>query len=171
MTTADILGGNVSDEVLERAVETLKRTGESRPMTDAIEEAEEEIRREREERRKLDEARRMKLVAKASYSTQNINPFDVFHIAPAHERGWDKGKSLSEKQRAILLKSGIDPDKMPYAQAKALLNETFRRFNEGLCSFGQAKILQKRGMDTNMTRAEATKAINEIAEREGWKKR
>jgi hypothetical protein len=41
MTTADILGGNVSDEVLERAVETLKRTGESRPMTDAIEEAEE----------------------------------------------------------------------------------------------------------------------------------
>jgi superfamily II DNA or RNA helicase len=171
MTTADILGGNYSDEAIERAVTSMKKSGQPQRMNEAIEEAEEEIRLEREERRRLDEARRMKLLAKASYTSQSINPFDVYHIAPAQERGWDKGKCLTEKQRDILLKQGIDPDKMPYHQAKQLLTETFKRWDAGLCSFKQAQLLQKRGLPTNVSREEATRLINEIAAKEGWKKR
>lgn len=171
MTTADILGGNVSEEVLERAVTKLKESGNARRMTEAIEEAEEEMRREKEDRRRLEEARRMKLRAKATYTTQSINPFDVYQLTPSVERGWDRGKMLTEKQRDILLKQGVDPDRMPYHQAKQLLNETFRRWKEGLCTFGQAKILSKRGLNTNVTREEAGKLIDEIARREGWKKK
>ncbi len=87
------------------------------------------------------------------------------------DRGWDKGKHLSEAQAKLLRKQGIDPDTMPYGQARQILNELFRRWDTGMCSFNQAKILRKRGMATNVTREEAGRLIDGIAEREGWKKR
>jgi hypothetical protein len=68
------------------------------------------------------------------------------------------------------MKQGIDPSDMPYAQAKQLLNELFRRWNDGLCTFGQAKILRKRGLSTNVSKDEAKRLIDEIAKKEGWKK-
>ena len=171
MTTADILGGNYTEEAIEKAVASLKKSGKPQKMSDAIAEAEEEMRLEREERRRKDAARKMKLLAKASYTSQNIDPFDVYHIVPTQERGWDKGKCLTERQREILSKQGIDPDKVPYHQGKQLLLETFKRWDAGLCSFKQAQLLAKRGLPTNVSRDEATRLINEIAAKEGWKKR
>lgn len=166
MTTADILSGNVSDEAIERAVTKAKKTGKPVRMDEAMEEEEQEI-----EQRKLEEAaRKARLTARAKFSTQTVNPFDVFEVQPVAPRGWDNGKTLSEKQRALLLKQGIDPDQLPYAQAKQLLNELFRRWDSKLCTFKQAKTLRKFGYNTsNVTMEQATKIIDAIAAN-GWRR-
>jgi len=165
MTSADILGGNVSEHAREMAV---AKAHEGKPvrMNEALREAEDEI--EAEKQRAA--ARRASLTAKAKFTAQTIDPFDVFQVHPVGERGWDKGKRLSDKQAAILRKQGIEPDDMPYGQARQILNELFRRWDEGLCTYGQAKILRKRGLPANVTREEAAHLIDGIAEREGWKK-
>ena len=163
MTTADILGGNVSDEVIERAVERAKKEGGAVRMDTLLGEEEEKLKAEKEERRLAEEAQKARLVAKVKWSSQNINPFDVFEMTPRKERGWDQGKTLSEKQTAVLLKQGIDPAAMPYSQAKQLLNEIFRRWDGSLCSFKQAKVLKKHGFDPNMSRDDAKITIDTLA--------
>ena len=164
MTSVDILGGKVSDRVRELAV---KRMDGGKPMD--VDEAIAAAKIEEEEERKREEARRAKLKARAKYHVSSVDPFDTFAIAPAPERGWDRGKQLTEKQANLLRKQGIEPDGMPYGQAKQLLNEMFRRWDGGLCSFKQAAILRKRGLPVNVTRDEASKMLDEIAHREGWK--
>ena len=55
--------------------------------------------------------------------------------------------------------------------ARQLLNELFRRWDNNLCSFAQAKTLRKRGLPTNVTRDEAKRMIDEIAVKENWRPR
>ena len=162
----DILGGKVSEEVREMAIRKLQ-DGQPGRVDEALDAAAEEERKQKER----EAARRARLTARAKFSTQTINPFDIFDVKPVAERGWDKGKTLSDAQAAILRKQGIDPDTMPYGQARQILNEMFRRWDTGMCTFGQAKILRKRGLPTNVTREEAGHIIDGIAEREGWKKK
>lgn len=170
MTSADILGGKVSDAAIERAVKKAKEEGAPVRMSELLDKSEEEIQAELLERKRADEARKARLVAKARYTTTSINPFDVFQLQPVRERGWDSGKQLSEKQRAVLLKAGINPDSMPFAQARALLNETFRRWQSKLCSYKQARLLQKHGYETKeLTMKDATQLIDRLAAN-GWKR-
>lgn len=166
MSSVDILGGKESQHVRELAI---KRMSDGKPMAvgAALEAAAEEAREEQARAT----ARRAKMIARVKWTAQTVNPFDVFEIQPDQARGWDKGKRLSEKQAAILRKQGINPDDIPYGQAKQLLNELFRRWDAGMCSFGQAKVLRKRGLPTNITRDVAAGMINEIAAREGWRKK
>lgn len=164
MSSADILGGNVSDGAIERAIRKAKEEGKAVRMDELLEKSEEEIRAEIEEAKRQEEARKARLVGKARYSTHAINPFDVLQLQPVRERGWDTGKQLSEKQRALLLKQGIDPSSMPYAQARALINELFRRWNGKLCTFKQAKLLQRFGIDSKeVSMKQATMIIDQIA--------
>jgi len=164
MSSADILGGNVSDAAIDRALRKAKEEGKPVRMDELLNRSEEEIRAEIEEAKRQEEARKARLVGKARYTTHAVNPFDVLQLQPVRERGWDTGKQLSEKQRALLLKQGIDPSQMPYAQARAILNELFRRWNGQLCTFKQAKLLQKFGMDPKeVSMKQATDIINQIA--------
>ncbi len=165
-TTLDILGGNVSPEVMEIAKRKLDN-GQAKRIDDAISEAEEEEKKRKEQ----DAARRARLTATAKFSVQKINPFDVFDMKPVVERGWDRGQSLTEGQSNILRKQGIDPDVMPYGQARQVLNEIFRRWDNNLCSIKQANMLKRRGINASqMTREQANEAITAIAAKEGWKK-
>jgi superfamily II DNA or RNA helicase len=163
MTTADILGGNVSDEAIERAIERAKRDGGPVRMDKILDEEEEKLKQEKEERRLAEEARKARLVARVKWSARSVNPFDVFDLTPRKERGWDQGKTLSEKQQNVLLEQGIDPAGMPYSQAKQLLNEIFRRWDGSLCSFRQARVLKKYGYNQNMSRYDAKKTIDALA--------
>jgi superfamily II DNA or RNA helicase len=165
-TSVDILGGKVSEEVREMAIRKLQ-DGQPLRVDQALDAAAEEELRQKER----EAARRARLTARAKFSTQTINPFDVFDVKPVAERGWDRGKQLSEGQANVLRKQGIDPDTLPYGQARQILNELFRRWDAGMCTFGQAKILRKRGMPTDVTRAAAGQMIDGIAAKEGWKKK
>lgn len=170
VTSADILGGNVSDEAIERTIAKAKKSGKPMKMAEALDEQEELIKQEREERRLAEEAKRARLTAKAKYSVQSVDPFDVLEIQPVKERGWDNGKQLTDKCRKILQeKMGIDPDSIPYSQGMQLVREQLRRWNENLCSFKQAKILKKHGYDANTTFDDARKIIDGLAAN-GWKR-
>lgn len=171
MTTADILGGKVSEDAIARAIEKAKKAGRAVRMDKAIEQAEKDIAREVEERKRREAARRAHLVASARFTTKTISPFDVFELKPARDRGWDSGKQLSEKQRSLLIQQGIDPGRVSYSQGKQLIGELFKRWSTDRCSFKQAKILQTRGYSVDVSREEAKKIIDEIALRERWSKK
>jgi len=173
ITSADILGGNVSEAAIELTVRKARESGAPVRMDEELEECEEELYRlklEREERQRQLEARKSHLVAKVKYQAQRIDPFRAFGILPARERGWDIGKSLSLKQRAVLLKIGIDPDSMPYAHARQILNEQFRRWKNKLCTMKQANVLKKFGYETkDMSMKDASVLLDQLA-KNNWRK-
>lgn len=167
MSSADILGGKVRDVVLDRAREMARH--EKTNMVDAIERAKRDVEREEEEERTRQAAKRAKLIAKAQYSVSSISPFDVLGVTPWQPRAWDHGKQLSDKQQALLARQGIDPLSISYAEGRQLVTEIVGRFDKGLCSFKQARLLAKYGLNTNVSREEASKQIAQIAMRK-WRR-
>jgi superfamily II DNA or RNA helicase len=167
VTSADVLGGKFSEEALERAVARVKNAGGPVNMTRELDLAEEEL---REQARLAEVARRTRLVATARFTTKAVDPFDVWHLDPVKARGWDNVKQLTEKQRSLLAKQGINPDNLSFSQGKQLISEIFRRWDGKLCSFKQAKVLRKYGYETNVSFAEASRVIDALA-KSGWRAR
>ncbi len=132
VTSADILGGKVSEEAVELAVMQARKAGGPVKMAEALDEAEAEL---QEQKRLAEAARRARLVATARFTTQSVDPFDVLHLDPVKPRGWDNVKQLTEKQRSLLAKQGINPDNLSFSQGKQLIAEIFRRWDGKLCSF------------------------------------
>ncbi len=165
ITSADILGGKVSEEALERAVKRVSTAGGPVNMTEALDKAEAEL---REQKRLAEAARRANLVAKARFTTQSVDPFDVLSLEPVKARGWDAGRQLTEKQRSLLARQGINPDRVSYVEGRQLISEIFRRWDGKLCSFKQAKVLRKYGYDAEVSFTEASAIIDGLA-RNGWR--
>ena len=165
ITTADILGGKVSDYAMERALAKAKKLGKPVRMAEELDLAEAFLRAEKA--RTDERLRRMAVQARANFTTKAISPFDAFDIHPCRERPWDRGKTLSEKQRNILIRQGIDPDSMPYHQGKQILLEIFRRWDQKQCSFGQAKLLRSFGLPCNMSAADAKRTLDSVMARNG----
>jgi len=98
-----------------------------------------------------------------------VDPFDVLELDPVKQRGWDNGRQLTEKQRSLLAKQGINPHNITFAQGKQLISEICRRWDGKLCSFKQAKVLRKYGYNTDVSFAEASATIDALA-KNGWRK-
>ena len=169
VTAVDILGGKVSDEVVEMARRKIAEAKGPVNVQEVLKEMD-ETKREMDERKAREAAMRDKIRGRVKFSAVAVDPFAVFQLQPVKARGWDHGRVLSEKQRNILMRQGIDPDGMPYGQAKQLLDEIFRRWNGGLSSFGQTKILARNGIRAPMRREEAARMIDQIAQRQGWRR-
>lgn len=175
ITTADILGGKYSDQEIELAEAMVRGSGADADMSEELETArraiatkKEEEEKAAEERKALELSRKAKLVAKAQYVCRDVSPFDVFGVTPERERGWDSGKKLSEKQSALLLKQGIDPDKLSYHQGKQMVLELFKRWDKKLATFKQCKALQKFGYETKeMTMKNASEILDSLS-KNGW---
>ena len=167
VTSADILGGKFSEEAIEKAMLKAREAGGPVNMTEALDQAEEELRRE--QARLAEVARRAKLVATARFTTQSVDPFDVLHLEPTKARGWDNVKSLTEKQRSLLAKQGINPDNLTFSQGKQLISEIFRRWDGKLCSFKQAKVLRKYGYESEVSFDAARNIIDALA-KNGWRR-
>lgn len=166
VSAADILGGKVSEEAIQQAMDFAKHTGKPVRMDELLADEEERI----NQRRIEEEARRARLIVKAKVSWRNVDPFDLLQIKPVtKERGWDKDKTFSEKQAAMLRRNGVDPDGVSYTQGKQLIGAIGDRISNGLCSLGQMKMLKKYGIDTNVTFEHAHRIIDSIANN-GWKK-
>ena len=164
ITTADILGGNYSDEVVARArAKAEGADGAAVDMAEALVSAEQELAEQRER------ARRAAIRAKARYSCQVVDPFEVFHIEPWRERGWDKGRQPSEKMLALLERNGIDTRDLSFTQAKQLVGEIIHRYETKQCSFKQARLLARHGYPTDVPFAEASRLIDALA-KNNWKR-
>lgn len=166
ITTADILGGKVSDQAIERAVAKAKAQGTAVNMAEAVQAEERNI----EEQKRKEAARRAKVVAKASYSSRSIDPFNAFHLEPARERGWDKNKTLSEKQAALLRRQGIDPATLTYAQGRQVIAELFKRWDGHLASLKQCALLQRHGYDTKEMTIDQAKTLIDSLARNNWRR-
>lgn len=161
-TTADILGGQLSEEAAEVAARKAKESGKPEDMEALLAEAEAEIRAKAER----DAAKRSRLLAQAKWNAKNVDPFDVFAIQPRKDSGRDRGRQLSQKQADILRRQGIDPDGKPYGAMKQVLDELFKRWDQGLATFGQAKHLRALGLPTDLPKAMASQVLDGV-----WKQR
>jgi hypothetical protein len=89
-----------------------------------------------------------------------MNPFDVIGRAPPKATAFDRTRQISDGMRNVLLKGGVDPDGMNYAEAKAMCAEIVRRWKAGLCTLKQAKYLKDMGHSPDCTREEARRILD-----------
>ena len=176
-STADILGGNESDEVVDRATLNAKRKsamGKKTDMRQELIEAREQIEDELKARHHADlalQSKRAHVRAAAKFSTQAVNPFDIFDIVPRREPGWHKGRRPTAGQVKTLEKFKVDQktiDGLSFCQASQMLDVLCQRAKQGLCSVKQAKILAKYGLPTDVTFVSASQTIDALA-RNNWK--
>ncbi len=166
-TSADILGGNIDDEVVAEVSRLVRENGKPVDVTEGLAKVKAEI----EERKRRDAAARAGLQARAQFLVTKIDPFDQWDLTPAQERGWDRGKHFTPKQSQVLLERiGVDPEKIPYGQGKQLLDEYFRRLHDGLASLKQAAFLKRRGFSMPIRHDMAGRMISRMAERQGWRR-
>lgn len=163
ISSVDILAGNVSDEAIELAKKSLCKSSTPVRVTDAIKDAEEELRLELEKRRREQEAKKARVVARSKYSIRFVNPFDALDIVPVKTRGWDKGKKISSKQAAVLERNRVDPGALSYAQARQVLNEIFARSRANQCSLGQANVLKRYHLPISVSRKQASAWLDELS--------
>jgi superfamily II DNA or RNA helicase len=165
ITTANILGGNYTDEAIVLAERKIRESQGAMPVAQALAVAQADLTREREI------ARRQRLVGTATYQTKEVDPFSVFDLAPKREREWDRGKAPSQAQIDYLNKNGVNTDGLTKSKASQIIGEIIERRKKGKCSYKQAKVLRKHGLDPNLSFEDAKKAIDEIATRQGWRKK
>lgn len=156
VSSADILGGNISDEVVETVAKKIRENG-GKPVD--VSEAIQQEMDLREQRRKEDAARRAELRIKANFLISNIDPFNEWDLTPVVERGWDRHRHFTPKQEMVLMQRiGVDPKKIPFGQGKQLLDEYFRRMEAGYASLKQTRCLRKWGIKAPM-RFDETKRL------------
>lgn len=126
MTSMDILGGKVSDDVVQRSI--LKAIENGRPVRVCRTLSNEEIKLEKERAelaekiRRREEERRKAYVARVSFREHSVNPFDMApQGAEENYRPRITGRPLSEKQRKILRARGYNPDRMSPRQGKVVI--------------------------------------------------
>ena len=165
--SADILGGNIDDEVVAEVSRRVKENGKPVDMTEELAKVKAEI----AERKKREAASRAKLQARAEFLVTKIDPFDQWDLTPVQERGWDRHRHFSPKQAQILLdRIGVDPEKIPYGQGKQLLDEYFRRLQGGMASLKQSVLLKRHGFSMPLRHDMAGRMIGRMAERQGWRR-
>jgi superfamily II DNA or RNA helicase len=166
ISVANALAGNYSDEVIELSIRRAAQSGKQIRMDKLMAEVAAELELKKQE----ENARKAKLIGRSTYKMQGVDPFNVLQIKPAQPRGWDDKKVLKEGSKQLIRNVfGQDPNAMDYATGMSLVKEFYRRKESGECTFGQAKILKKNGLDIHMKMEDAKKAIDEIAIRQGWK--
>jgi superfamily II DNA or RNA helicase len=167
VSTADILGGKVSEIAVSRALAKAKQSSKPTNMAELIDEEELQL---QDELKNMELRRRARLVGTLSYTATEVNPFDTFGIRPIAKRDWDNGKTISEKMRGVLEKAKIpNIDKLSYGEAGQLVKEVFRRWENKLCTFKQAKWLKDKGYDSNVSFEQASATMSAWAEN-GWKR-
>ena len=161
VTSADILGGNISDDVVEAAARQARESGKPVDMADALKKEQEKA----DERRRAEAARRAALKSRAAFMLTDIDPFNEWDLTPAKERGWDRHKRFTDKQKMVLMQRiGVDADTIPYGQGKQLLDEYFRRLQNGYASLKQTKCLKRWGVRAPVRFDEAKRMIDRRAQ-------
>lgn len=157
----DVLGGKISDDILEEAKAEVEKKAAQGLDVDALE-ALEEARKRAEERRQ--QARR-EIIAKARFSQRDVDPYDLFDVSAGREPGYLRGKKATEKQLAWLRARGIrNVDGLSLHKASALIESVKKREQSGLCTAKQAALLSAYGRPVDVTVQEASRLIAEINE-------
>ena len=177
--SADVLGGKYQDETVELATKLASERDGPADMSYLLEQADEQqqareraqAEKEERDRRRRDAARtRHHVVGKAKFTFSKVSLFDTLDLHPARERQWDVDKQLSDKQKDMLEKQGIDPGSMSYAEGRTVINELFRRWKKHLATPKQIRLLKKhQWYSDELTVEQASSRIDAIA-KNNWRK-
>jgi len=166
---ADVLGGKYSDDIVELANRNAEQRDGPVDITSELVQAEREW--ERRKRKEQEAQARKNLRGKSTYKFAKVDPFDVFHIVPCREPQWHKGRQPTMKQLECLEKRNIPiPDGLTFAHASQLIDTMIKRGRADLCTFKQAKLVEKFGYDASeMGFKDASALIDKIA-KNGWRR-
>tara|TARA_R100001082_G_scaffold110915_2_gene92377 strand:+ start:1179 stop:2810 length:1632 start_codon:yes stop_codon:yes gene_type:complete len=119
-----------------------------------------------EEQREI-HRKRKGIRANVEYETKSTDPFDILSVKSKRFSSWYK-RRLSEKQLGVLRRAGIDPSGHNPAEQCALFDSVLHRRKNDLCTFKQAKLLNKLGVDgSNLTFREASDQIDRLINKKG----
>lgn len=108
------------------------------------------------------------IVAGGSWTTQEVDPFDVLDLAPRREPGYHKGRKPTEPMKDCLRRAKVPfTEETSYWEAHLLIEEIVRRRTDGLCTFAQAKWLREHGYSGDIT-FEECQDIMEAWRRNDW---
>jgi len=161
ITSADILGGKYSEDVVELAKENVEKAGKPTDIATELQKAEREIahRFKMEEEAKV----RQRIKIKAKYKVSSSNPFDVLDISPQQNSPGQKDRQPTPKQLDYLNKYGLNTDGLSYLQCRQLVLQVNERWKTGKCTYKQARWLQKSGFSVDLTFAQAKPVVDAIA--------
>jgi len=164
VSTANILGGKYSDEVIAAAKrEIAEHDNESCDTEDVLRRA--KARLEEEEAERAEAAKRALIIGKATWSSSVNRPFVTLGIN-VKDRGWDK--PATPDQHAFLAKNKFDSENLSANQAQAMIGEVLRRRKHHLASVRMAAILKRNGFSENMS-MEKAKQIMDILASNRWR--
>jgi hypothetical protein len=166
ITTADILGGDYTEEVIDlaakNAAEKSAATGKPADVATELQQAEHEMARNKAMREEA--VFRDKVLLRAKYSTAKMNPFDILDVNPIQEKSWNKEKPPTQKQLEFLKYKGVNTAGMGYTHARQVIKEVRERQKQGVCTFKQAQCLRKAGIDSSsITFKDAGEMITKLA--------
>ncbi len=165
----DTLFKNKSEEARRRAS---KKFAENKQLTlfDAMQQAEEEIEFEELEKQKAITISRDNVKVGVKYTVKELNNHLALlglRIAEDRERGVD----VTDNQKDILLKNGFTEDDVAIldkAEAIQIIDRIINRQKEGKCSLKQMKILNRYGLDGDVS-FDLAKAVIDIIASNSWK--
>jgi superfamily II DNA or RNA helicase len=130
---ADVLGGDYSENVKERAKKIAKKESENgtpSSMFDALDRADAEIKEEIRLKRmqELADARaRRHLIAKVEYVTGDVDVFDWYDLRPPKADNRWNAPPLTDRQAMALQRFGVDPQGLTKGQAGTMLGQLVGR--------------------------------------------
>jgi len=167
VSAADVLGGNYSVAVVERANEIALKESNVDTL-DLLKRAQAAVLRDAEEakQRKM----RRAVDAKVKYRKSQMDPFDVLDIEPMCDDEWKKAKPLTHGQLMWLENSGMDTEMMTVAEQRKVLNTMINRKKRNLATPKQVRLLKRNNYDTTeMSFDDASALITRLANN-NWKR-
>lgn len=170
----DILGGNYDREVVDEAEKAIREnTGKPLDVTEELERAK---RRLEQQKVAAAEAARRRIIqsgARVVATVGNaVNVFDLLDVRPPWSANDVYEMPASPAQTDLLIKFGLpsnDVYKMSKRTASRMIGKLMDRRKKGLCTFKQARLLQKNGHSPDATFEEARRIIDELSK--GWRSR
>jgi len=166
ITAADVLGGEVSEQELERAKKIIEKSEKPKTLDEAVKEAKEQLDAEQLEAARK---RRAGVVGEVKYAVEDYNPYVMFKVKRdfLNER-YGMAPATEKQQAAIARMMGKAakhvPDKLSKHEASRLLGEMAKRREQGLSTVGQITCLARKGLDARgYSFNQASKIIDWVA--------
>jgi len=155
VSAVDVLAGAAVPEVKARAAELAEGGGD---VLEALDQAEQEHA----------EAVRRATLARARFEAVELDPFEAV-LGGQVPSAWWAALAPTEAQLATLERAGVPVAGLTRGRASAAISAIVRRREQGLCSFKQARLLARFGLDPDATFEEASRRITELAAN-GWRR-
>lgn len=165
ITTADILGGRISEEAKALAKKRIEQSGTARNIGEELRRAEAEIAAEIEKQKQKIASEKAHVIGRAKFSVTYIDPFDVFRKRAQKWEGY-RQRFASRKQIALVRRLGHDTSRLTQQQIIRIWWEHCRATDR------QRAVLYRyydRNLVDKMTKWEASECIAAL-QRNGWRR-